>query len=389
MPCKYLVIAINLLMVITSCKNGENKSHETNYQRADSLGNYLIDSIVINQGGNNENLRINITNDTKSAPFHGSVYVANEGRLLVLNVTTKLVTKSIDLFQQFRNTKADFYLDTNYTMYAIKWMHNEILEIDTNGKLNQSFIYPSIDSRRGFSTTLYPAFSSFYFNKNRDFIFYTIPTLDVKDPISLRKLFENKPIKVVTLRKDNSIFVKAEAGRFPDLYKKRDYHDYDIHYCIVDDSTVAYISKMQPEIITENVYAGTALTNRIKGLKANVSKEFIGKENDYSSTNKYEIENDSYNGFVYDTEKKRYYLFQSLGIPSTRDDGTLALYEDKPKVLYVIDGATYKVVKEIQCGVEGSYWYYKPIIWNGKLLLTRRVENKKGAPIKIDIYDIP
>lgn len=384
------IVAI-IFMATIGC-NTQSERQATHYrpvpEASDSIVSYLKDSIIVNDGGNNSNLRVNITDALSSSNFNASVYIANESKLILYNTTSRHVIQTINLAAQLNYEKADIFVDTDYSIYAIKWMQHEILKLDTSGALKDKFTYPATDKARGFQVYLHPAFSTFRLNKNRDFIFYSIPTVNVSDSNGQQALLNNRPIKVFSLDK-NKVIVKAEGGFFPDSYKHENYYDFDIKYTIIDDSTIAYVFKVFPQIVIENIYTGKLDRKSISGLDTNASEKFLNKNNDFTYSKAYVIKNDDYNGFVYDKKKKRYYLFRNIGIPTSYSDGSLALYEDKPVVLYVIDGSTFKVIRKIYCGLGGKYWYYKPFIENSRLFLTRRVDDKKGAPVKIDIYEIP
>jgi hypothetical protein len=384
------MVAIIFMATIGCNTQSEQRSgsNDNTPETKESITTYLKDSVTINDGGNNSNARVNITDAPSFTKFDASIYIAHESKLILYQTSNKSVVRTINLNNQLNKEKADIFVDPEYNIYAIKWMQNEILMLDTNGLVKDQFNYPAIDNKRNFSVYLHPIFSCFQYNKNKDFIFYTIPAISISDAKSMQSFLNNKPIKVFSLNR-GKVTIKHEGGSYPAQYKQENYYDFDVNYTLIDDSTIAYIFKMFPQIIIENVYTGRVEKKDITGLDSNVSEKYINKENDFTYTKEYGVKNDGYNGLVYDKNKKRYYLFRNKGIPTPQSDGSLALYEDKPVYLYVIDGLTFKVIKKVYCGLEGKYWYSKPFIRNSQLFLTRRVEDKKGSPVKIDIYDIP
>jgi hypothetical protein len=389
MPNLKIVAIIFMATIGCNTQSEQQTDHHNNIpETEESISSYLKDSITINDGGNNSVARVNIIDPPSCTKFDASIYIAHESKLILYQTSNKSVVQTINLSNQLKKEKADIFVDTGYNIFAIKWMQNEVLMLDTNGLLQDRFNYPTIDNKRNFSVYLHPIFSCFYYNKNKDFIFYTIPAISISDAKSMQSFLNNKPIKVFSLNR-GKVTIKNEGGSYPAQYKHDNYYDFDIKYTLIDDSTIAYIFKMFPQIIFENVYTGRVEKKDIAGLDSNVSEKYINQENDFTYIKEYGVKNDTYNGLTFDKTKKRYYLFRNKGIPTMQSDGGLALYEDKPVYLYVIDGLTFKVIKKIYCGLEGKYWYSKPFIRNSQLFLTRRVEDKKGAPIKIDIYDIP
>jgi hypothetical protein len=114
----------------------------------------------------------------------------------------------------------------------------------------------------------------------------------------------------------------------------------------------------------------------------------VGK--DFSYTKEYTLKNDSYYNLTYDEDKNRFYIFRGLGIAPVNEDGTLALADDRPIILYIVDANNFSVIKKLYCGPQGKYsWYSQPQIYKSKLYLVRQKGDSRKDPVKIDIYDIP
>lgn len=220
---------------------------------------------------------------------------------------------------------------------------------------------------------------------------YMMPYLSPIKKGDREREIKNRPINVVHFNKEN-IQIKNQAGTFPQAYLDHYYYDSEIHFTNINDSDIAYIFLIEPKIIVENVYTNKIQAHEVKGLPPNKVYPFtddLQQAGDLSYAMDYNLKNDGYQGFSYDKDKKRFYLFRTLAIAPTTEDGSLSQYEDHPTLLYIIDATTFSVIHKLYCGLAGKYWYVRPIIYKNKLFLARRGTERKGKPVIIDVYDIP
>ncbi len=356
---------------------------------ADSLTRFFYDSIVINEGGKNRPYHFNIANESMWSSFQLSFYA--DQKLFLYNIDRKNIALTINFAKQNPDRKRMNCYVKDSQVFVIKEDEHTLYRFDITGRLLHSYHLADSSKELGCALTPFPLSSDLVVNKNMDMPLYMLPYLNGSKKEDRIKGIKDKPVWLMHLE-GNNISVRNKAGTFPREYIDHYYHETYYRFIRLDDSNIAYIFRIKPEITVENVYTNNIQKYKVKGLPVN--KLFPYSDNpdiamNFSYTQEYELKNDDYSGLSFDKDKKRFYLFRRLAIPPVMKDGLLATYEDHPVILYIIDAANFSVIRKLYCGLSGEYWYNRPVIYKSKLFLTRSGANRKGAPAIIDAYDIP
>lgn len=358
---------------------------------AENIQAFLKDSIVLPEHGSSDFVHLNLADQSVWPSFQFSIYTGNK-KLFLYNADRKSIAYTIDLSRTNPEDEVMNCYVNNDTIYAIKKGGNDMYCFDLRGELIKTYHFPDTSKEMGCRLTACAEISDLMVNKNNDMAMFMIPYLRVLEKAEQNKSAKNKPIALVHIGTD-SVTVRNKVGNFPKEYLKDYYRETRYRFININDSNIAYLFLIHPELNIQNTYTGKQEQHPIKGLPTNnvlTYTEDMSTGQNFSYTNEYALMNDSYINLVYDKEKKRFYIFRGLGIAPVNKDGLLALYVDRPVILYVIDANNFSVIKKLYCGVHGKYsWYSRPQIYKSKLYMLRQKGERKKDPVKIDIYDIP
>jgi hypothetical protein len=352
---------------------------------------WLKDSIVLDGTKGTGAPHFKLADEDMWASFQFSVYAGNK-KLYLYNVEDKKVVRTIDLSKTYDNDyKVDCYVKSNI-IYTVKWSSNDMRCFDFNGRPLHTHHFPDYSKELDCRLTAYPYRSPFNLNRNNDMVMYMAPYLKEAIKEIRAKILKHKPIALLHIGA-HGVRLKNWLGTAPKEYLDHYYYDMRPNFINISDSAIASVFDIFPGLYIQNTYNGKLQQYTIKGMpknRVNPISEDPEKLKDFSYTTEQEIKNDCYMPFAYDAERKRYYIFRGLGIAPVNEDGSLALYDDKPLILYVVDAATNSVIKKLNFGLTGKYsWYCRPVIYKNKMYMIRKKGHKRDEPIKIDVYEIP
>ncbi len=220
---------------------------------------------------------------------------------------------------------------------------------------------------------------SFHISTDSSNILYRVPNYNITNKEERMKYFSSKMLVKVQLEGQNANVV-AEFGTFPDAYRSALYNEYYPQAFLMGGNSVGYMFSDSPYLYIFD--KNTCKKTFLNGLNANT---FIPVNSDSSAvrsyTTNYSLMSERYVAALYDKHKKYLYIFQTHAVHKANDE-YLALWEDKPLSLYVVD-STYNVIAKKDFERIGNYFFSSFFCYNGNLYLGKYQNGK----LLLEVYE--